>query len=210
MTKQLLLATSCAFLLIAATAASGQTPNAAAIYKERCASCHEPGPGAEATRAPAREVRRSRPVQDRSLRRLSLAAAWPRKRSGCPRRRNKPWPRFSPAQAQTTGSDPAVGMCASGAALPDPASRPAWTGWGNDASNSRFQNAKAAGLSAADVPKLTLKWAFGFPGATAASGQPTVAAGRVFVGNINGMVRVTTPGPAPRPRARRRARCSEA
>ena len=45
MTKQLLLVTSCAFLLIAATAASGQTPNAAAIYKERCASCHDAGPG---------------------------------------------------------------------------------------------------------------------------------------------------------------------
>src|SRR5688500_20265601 len=38
-------------------------------------------------------------------------------------------------------------------------SLPAWNGWGNDASNSRFQNAKAAGLAAADVPKLTLKWA---------------------------------------------------
>ena len=79
-------------------------------------------------------------------------------------------------------------MCAAGAALPDPASLPAWNGCGNDASNSRFQNAKAAGLTAADVPKLTLKWAFGFPGATVASGQPTVAAGRVFVGNVNGMV----------------------
>ena len=30
-----------------------------------------------------------------------------------------------------------------------------WNGFGNDASNSRFQNAKAAGLTAADVPKLT-------------------------------------------------------
>ena len=88
----------------------------------------------------------------------------------------------------TSVSDPAVGLCAPGAALPDPASLPMWKGWGNDASNSRFQNAKAAGLTAADVPKLTLKWAFGFPGATSASGQPTVAAGRVFVGNIIGMV----------------------
>ena len=37
-----------------------------------------------------------------------------------------------------------------------------WNGWGNDAANTRFQNEKAAGLSAAEVPKLTLKWAFGF------------------------------------------------
>ena len=40
---------------------------------------------------------------------------------------------------------------------------PMWNGWGDDASNRRFQNAKAAGLTAADVPKLKLKWAFGFP-----------------------------------------------
>ena len=83
---------------------------------------------------------------------------------------------------------PAVGMCPAGSVLPDPASMPMWNGWGNDATNTRFQDAKAAGLTAAHVPKLTLKWAFGFPGVTSASGQPTVAAGRVFVGNVNGMV----------------------
>lgn len=95
---------------------------------------------------------------------------------------------FLSGGSTAAATDPATGLCPAGATLPDPASLPAWNGWGNDASNSRFQPATAAGLSAADVPKLTLKWAFGFPGATAASGQPTVAAGRVFVGNVNGMV----------------------
>ncbi len=92
------------------------------------------------------------------------------------------------AVAQVATADPAIGMCPAGSALPDPASLPMWNGWGNDAANTRFQNEKAAGLSAAQVPKLTLKWAFGFPGATSASGQPTVAAGRVYVGNTNSMV----------------------
>ena len=187
MTKQLLLATSCAFLLIAATAASGQTPNAAAIYKERCASCHDPGPGAEATRAPAREVLRSRTVQQ-IFASLEPGGSMAANAIGLSTAEKQAVAAFLSSTGATTGSDPAVGMCAAGAALPDPASLPAWNGWGNDSSNSRFQNAKAAGLSAADVPKLTLKWAFGFPGATAASGQPTVAAGRVFVGNVNGMV----------------------
>jgi polyvinyl alcohol dehydrogenase (cytochrome) len=95
---------------------------------------------------------------------------------------------FLSGAGAAASADPSVGMCAAGASLPDPATLPMWNGWGNDASNARFQNAKAAGLTAADVPKLTLKWAFGFPGATSASGQPTVAAGRVFVGNVNGMV----------------------
>jgi polyvinyl alcohol dehydrogenase (cytochrome) len=96
-------------------------------------------------------------------------------------------PQPPPAQPAAPAAEPA-GMCAAGAVLPDPASLPMWNGWGNDAANSRFQNEKAAGLTAAQVPKLTLKWAFGFPGVSSASGQPTVAAGRVFVGNTNGMV----------------------
>ena len=45
-----------------------------------------------------------------------------------------------------------------------------------------------AGLSAADVPRLTLKWAFGFPGVSSVYGQPTVAGGRVFVGVDTGYV----------------------
>ena len=42
---------------------------------------------------------------------------------------------------------------------------PVWNGWGVDASNARFQPAALAGLSVRNVPKLTLKWAFGIPGA---------------------------------------------
>ncbi len=45
-----------------------------------------------------------------------------------------------------------------------------------------------AGLSAADVPNLKLKWAFGFPAAEIMWGQPTVAAGRVFIGVDTGAV----------------------
>src|SRR5690348_11238243 len=65
---------------------------------------------------------------------------------------------------------------------------PAWNGWGADSTNGRFQSAKAAGLSAAQVGRLKLKWAFGIPGATAVYGQPSVVAGRVFVGANTGYV----------------------
>ena len=65
---------------------------------------------------------------------------------------------------------------------------PRWSGWGNDATNSRMQPASGAGLTAAQVPKLTLKWAFGFPNGTSAYGQPAVAGGRVFIGSDNGFV----------------------
>ena len=65
-------------------------------------------------------------------------------------------------------------------------SAPAWNGWG-DLSNTRFQPANGAGLTAGKVSRLKLKWAFGFPGATALYGQ-TVFDGRVFVSSNAGYV----------------------
>jgi polyvinyl alcohol dehydrogenase (cytochrome) len=70
----------------------------------------------------------------------------------------------------------------------NPASKPSWNGWGADDGNSRYQSAKAAGLTADQVPRLKLKWAFGFPGGVSAWGQPSVIAGRVYVGSDTGWI----------------------
>src|SRR5215471_17382212 len=79
-------------------------------------------------------------------------------------------------------------QCRSNPALSDPDRGPQWNGWGRDLSNSRFQPVAAAGLTAAEVPRLKLKWAFGFPAGVSANAQPTIASGRVFVGSDNGYV----------------------
>ena len=71
---------------------------------------------------------------------------------------------------------------------PSSFSGPQWNGWGVDLDNSRFQPADQAGLTAAQVPGLKLKWAFGFPGGFAAYSQPVVVGGRVFVGDPLGGV----------------------
>jgi polyvinyl alcohol dehydrogenase (cytochrome) len=63
-----------------------------------------------------------------------------------------------------------------------------WNGWGANTQNTRYQDITMAGLSAADVPKLKLKWAFGFPGELSADGQPSIAGGRIFVGTQSGTV----------------------
>src|SRR5262249_58341610 len=63
-----------------------------------------------------------------------------------------------------------------------------WNGWSASPDNARFQGANAAGIKAEDVPRLKLKWAFGLPGGSASSSQPTVALGRVFVGSDNANV----------------------
>lgn len=64
----------------------------------------------------------------------------------------------------------------------------AWSGWGNDLANTRFQPAKAAGLSAESAPRLKLKWAFGLPNGAETYSQPVIANGRVFLGDDNGYV----------------------
>lgn len=79
--------------------------------------------------------------------------------------------------------------CPSDPPMGDLSASPLWNGWGVDAaSNARYQPANAAGLSPDQVPKLKLKWAFGFPGAEEAYSQPTIAAGRIFVGSDTGTV----------------------
>ena len=78
--------------------------------------------------------------------------------------------------------------CASNPPMSDPSAGPGWNGWSPDIVNSRFQNGKAAGLTADQVPQLKLKWAFGYPTGLSAYGQPTVVSGRIFVGSDIGYV----------------------
>lgn len=78
--------------------------------------------------------------------------------------------------------------CSANAPLSNVADGPSWNGWSPDLANTRFQPAQAAGLSATDVPRLKLKWAFGYPSGVSSNAQPSVVSGRVFVGSDTGYV----------------------
>lgn len=78
--------------------------------------------------------------------------------------------------------------CEANPPMGDPAAGSRWNGWSPDVTNSRFQTTKGAGFTADEVPRLKLKWAFGYPTGVSAFGQPAVAAGRVFVGTDIGYV----------------------
>ena len=82
--------------------------------------------------------------------------------------------------------DPSVGRCSDSA--PAAATGRDWNGWSADLENTRFQTAGAAGLTAEQVPKLKLKWAFGLPEGFSAFAQPSIVNGRVFVGSAAGVV----------------------
>lgn len=93
------------------------------------------------------------------------------------------------AFAQSAAPAPAnAGLCATQTPMSNPASGSSWNGWGAGASNTRAQTAAQAGLTAAQVPNLKLKWAFGLSGATSARSQPAVAGGRLFVAAETGNV----------------------
>jgi polyvinyl alcohol dehydrogenase (cytochrome) len=78
--------------------------------------------------------------------------------------------------------------CATNPPMTNPRTGPAWNGWGVDVANTRFQTAQSAGLTKDEVPRLTLKWAFGYPNGVSALSQPTIVSGRVFVGADTGYI----------------------
>jgi len=92
------------------------------------------------------------------------------------------------ANLSASGPAPEAPRCVGAAANFDLSQPPELRNWGADLGNSHFVPAAAAGLSASDVPKLKLKWAFAFPGALRARSQPSFAMGALFVGSQSGTV----------------------
>ena len=154
------------------------------FYTEHCASCHEPP---EAPRAPSREAlsERSPEAIYAALTTGAMAAqgdrlADPIKQALAIYLSGRPFGDLDSGRASAMDNP-----CAT-SPLGDPLQGHAWNGWGVDLGNSRFQ--PDAGLTADQVPSLTLKWAFGFPNAYSAYGQPTVVGGRVYAGSDGGFV----------------------
>ena len=161
-----------------------------ALFGTYCATCHE-GPGAN-PQAPGREVMR-RMSAEQILESLERGAMRTRaaERSRAQRRALAEYLSGKPLGADYGLSIPKSAFCdAAPAPRADALAGPAWNGWGNGIANARFQSLEAAGLKANDLPRLKLKWAFGFPGATSAGTQPVVIGGRVYVATAEGDVYV--------------------
>ena len=64
--------------------------------------------------------------------------------------------------------------------------------WGANLNNNRFQSSDNAGISAADVPRLKLKWAYylppRFPGTSELRSQPAVTEDTLYVGAQGGIL----------------------
>lgn len=155
-------------------------PDGAALFASKCETCHRVD---SETKAPL-------PDALRQMSRSAILSALQTGRMKWEGRLLSKAQRSAIADYLGTPDIPVLaqmkGYCARD--LDPPADPPVWNAWGADAQNSRFQAAKAAGLSAQQVQGLKLKWAFGFPNAAATYGQPASFAGRLFVGSEDGTV----------------------
>lgn len=167
-------------LLILTTAGFLQAQDGAAIYRERCASCHDTPTG----RAPSITA-----IKQMTARTVYAALV------------NGPMK----SQASGLSSQQLISLLVYIAPAGDANAKPAfekncpengswkagagtWAGWSPGVTNSRYQDAQEAGLTAASVPRLRLKWAFNLGPVTESRGQPVVAGNRVFIGTVAGDV----------------------
>ncbi len=154
----------------------------AAIYKERCASCHDtPAPRIpslstiKGMSGEAIYLTLTRGVMKTQADGLSSAQIFALLGYIAPTGGRAAAPQVTP----TCGALPA---------FPANANTPEWNGWSTKISNSRFQDAASAGLTAADLGRLKLKWAFNLGDVSEARSQPAVIGRYVFVGATNGIL----------------------
>ncbi len=150
------------------------------VFISRCMQCHDSNSDSH---APLPDALRTLPWQDilkaletGSMKAIGDQLSVPDKRAVA-RYLGKAGPAVVPQM---------TGFCAAGAK--PAAGGSSWNGWGADEKNTRFQPAKAAGLTPGQVPTLQVKWAFGFPNTVTAYSQPAVVDGRVYTGSNDGTV----------------------
>ena len=171
------------FLLAVLTAALAFGQDGAALYKERCAQCHD---------APQGHVPSSS-----SIKAMSGEAIYAALTTGVMKERAEG---LSTQQifsliayiAPTGAAKPPVTTikptCGANPAFQVKAGAPQWNGWSPSDTNSRYADAAMAGIKASDIPKLRLKWAFNLGEVTTVRAQPTIVGGRVFLTSTGGAV----------------------
>ena len=158
---------------------------APASYQQNCGTCH----GTEGSTVAGKKTPSIAELQEYSPERvydvLNNATAPPHAGtfSDLQKRQFAEFLSGRPMNSAAGDSKTMTNKCSSNPTMSNPANGPSWNGWGAGVQNARFQTAANAGLTAAQVPNLKLKWAFGVPNATEMYSQPTVVSGRVFFGS---------------------------
>ncbi|HEY7209459.1 MAG TPA: PQQ-binding-like beta-propeller repeat protein [Bryobacteraceae bacterium] len=162
------------FLFCCACAISAQ--DGAGIYRARCAACHDKPAGRVPTLSALQAMTPAAIVNtlERGSMKTQAAGLTEAERTAVADYLGHAGPK---------PESPRANACPAGEtnrALKN--TRFAWTNWGVNSENTRFQTLEGAGLNVAGIPKLKLKWAFSLGKGMAPRSQPAIAFGRVFVG----------------------------
>src|SRR5687767_9522124 len=171
-----------------ASVTQAQGVDGGAIFAKACASCHAEG----LTSAPTPTALRALPAES-ILNALTNGKMQVQGSALSATERNAVslFAAGRGARDAIATSSGVANKCTASPQMSNAATTPGWNGWGNGVGNTRFAN--AGGLTAADLPKLKLKWAFGYSGVSAARSQPALAGGRLFVPSEHGEVHALDP-----------------
>lgn len=167
-------------------AAPAAPADGGAVFKRVCASCHQAGQ----TTVPPPEVLRALTPEAivNSLVNGKMAAQG----AGLSAAEHSAVAQFLTGRAPAAvATAPAVTRCKATTPTAAPVAGQAWTSWGADAANTRF--VPKGGLTAADLPRLKLKWAFAYTGATSSRVQPALAGDKLFVASDNAELHALDP-----------------
>jgi polyvinyl alcohol dehydrogenase (cytochrome) len=162
----------------------GAAPSGEQVFKQRCAGCHE----ANNPRIPRVEVLHRMPATS-ILRTLNWGVMGNVAYTMTIAEREAVASYLGTHDAPT--APPPTAFCKDRAVhfANDPKkSQPQWNGWSPSATNTRYQDARDAGLSIDGVQRLKLKWAFAYDGDTTAFAQPTILDGNLFTGSASGSI----------------------
>jgi polyvinyl alcohol dehydrogenase (cytochrome) len=154
---------------------SGQAALGESLYRDHCSGCHDNGTGGAPIRA--------------ALEKRSAAFIKQALTAGVMKAQGKalnPYQMAILAEHLGTDAPPSAvagKRCEGRLAVSDP---PLWNRWGNGLANTRYQRETA--ITPANVGRLELAWAFGFPEAQRARSQPAVTDRAIFTGSQSGRV----------------------
>jgi polyvinyl alcohol dehydrogenase (cytochrome) len=180
---------------ISTTAIAAQLPEDELLFTTSCALCHQENPAPAGTpneKAPTRaqlhqftaEAVLNALVNGKMQQQAALLNTQQRRLVS----------QFASGKLLAATAQPQVSnRCTDTTPMADAASGPSWNGHGNGPEATRFQNARNGGITAADLPRLKLKWAFGYANVGSARTQPAMAGGRLFVASENGEVHALNP-----------------
>jgi polyvinyl alcohol dehydrogenase (cytochrome) len=152
-----------------------------AVYQQRCAGCHDSG----SQRVPPREELKKFSVA-RILRTMDFGVM--NNIASKLRQEEREAVAAYLGVPGDVGLPPATAYCSDRNVKLTGRGKTQWNGWSPNTTNSRYQSVDAAGLTFAEVPRLKLKWAYGFDGDIIAFSQPTILDGQLFVGSASGLV----------------------